>query len=172
MEYKDYYRILGVKKDASAQEIKRAYRRLARRYHPDVNPGDKAGQERFKGINEAYEVLSDPEKRAKFDRLGAQWYHWQQAGGAPEGFDWSPWATGQPGGARVWTSYGDLGDIFGRGSFSDFFRQIFGGGPTGPWQKTAFPQSSELEHTVEVTLEEAAQGTARVVRVGQRRLEV
>ena len=78
MEYKDYYKILGVDRNAGEKEIKRAYRRLARQFHPDVNPGDKHAEEKFKEINEAYEVLSDPEKRAKYDRLGASWQQWQR----------------------------------------------------------------------------------------------
>jgi curved DNA-binding protein len=161
-----------VGKDASPQEIKKAYRKLARQHHPDVNPGDEASQERFKEINEAYEVLSDPEKRAKYDRLGTQWQRWQQAGGGPEGFDWGAWTTGQPGGSRVYTTYGDLGDILGRGGFSDFFQQIFGGGVAGAWQEAAPQRTRDMEHTVAVTLEEAAQGTARIVQLGDQRLEV
>ncbi|MFQ5946940.1 MAG: DnaJ domain-containing protein, partial [Anaerolineae bacterium] len=78
MDYRDYYRILGVERKADPSEIKRAYRRLARRHHPDVNPGDANAQERFKEINEAYEVLSDPEKRSKFDQFGARWRQWEQ----------------------------------------------------------------------------------------------
>ncbi|MCG2769893.1 MAG: DnaJ domain-containing protein, partial [Anaerolineae bacterium] len=80
MEYRDYYQVLGVGRDASAQEIKKAYRGLARRYHPDVNPNDTKAEERFKEINEAHEVLSDPEKRKKYYQLGANWQQWQRAG--------------------------------------------------------------------------------------------
>ncbi len=80
-EYKDYYRILGVNRDADGKEIKKAYRKLARQHHPDVNPGDKKAEERFKEINEAYEVLSDPEKRARYDQLGSQYQQWQRTGG-------------------------------------------------------------------------------------------
>src|SRR5712692_7805666 len=101
MEYKDYYQLLGVPKDATPKAIKSAFRKLARQHHPDVNPGDKAAEEKFKSINEAYEVLSDPEKRKKYDTLGADWEKYQQAGGQPGGFDYSQWAAqsgaGQPG---------------------------------------------------------------------------
>src|ERR1700694_2141317 len=101
MDYKDYYQILGVPKDAAPKPVKSAFRKLARQHHPDVNPGDKAAEEKFKGINEAYEVLSDPEKRKKYDTLGADWEKYQQAGGQPGGFDYSQWAA-QPGQEGNW----------------------------------------------------------------------
>ncbi len=129
MEYKDYYKILGVERTADEKEIKKAYRRLARQYHPDMKPGDKAAEARFKEINEANEVLSDAEKRRKYDELGQNYQRWQQSGGQPGGFDWSQWAgSSRSGGTRV--EYGDvqdLSDLFGQGGFSDFFEAIFGG---------------------------------------------
>ncbi|MBM4429693.1 MAG: J domain-containing protein, partial [Chloroflexi bacterium] len=122
MEYKDYYKILGVDKTASEKDIKKAYRRLARQYHPDVNPGDKQAEARFKDINEANEVLSDPEKRRKYDELGANWQQWQRMGGDPRGFDWSQWyGGGKPGTGGVHVEYGNIEDLFGQsGGFSDF----------------------------------------------------
>ena len=92
MDYKDYYKILGVERNADEKEIKKAYRRLARQYHPDVNSGDKAAEARFKEINEANEVLSDPEKRRKYDDLGQDYQRWQQTGGA-SGFDFNQWSA-------------------------------------------------------------------------------
>ncbi len=172
MEYKDYYKILGVDKNADEKEIKKAYRRLARQYHPDVNPGDKAAEARFKEINEAHEVLSDPEKRRKYDALGQQYHTWRQAGGQPGGFDWSQWtAAGQPGGVRV--EYADVSDLFGGSGFSDFFEAIFGGtgfGRRGAAQAGA--RGRDYEHEVDITLEEAFRGGQRLIEMDGRRLEV
>jgi curved DNA-binding protein len=182
MEYKDYYKILGVDRNASQADIKKAYRRLARKYHPDVNPGDKGSEARFKEINEAHEVLSDPEKRKKYDQLGVSWREWQQRG-APGNYDWSQWFTGAPGGGRVRVEYGgdlgDLRDLFGAagGSFSDFFQAIFGGmGGGEPFRSTAgrpHPrQGQSYTHSVEITLEEAFGGTTRILQMDGQRLEV
>jgi len=172
MEYKDYYKILGVDRNAEEKEIKKAYRKLARQHHPDVNPGDKVAEERFKGINEAYEVLSDPEKRQKYDQLGSSWQQWQRTGKDPGGFDWSQWSSGaQPGGGvRVeYRDLGDLGDIFGGRDFSDFFQSVFGG--MGAPQ--ARPRrGQDYTQPVEITLEEAFQGTTRMIQKDGRRLEV
>lgn len=174
MEYKDYYRILGVAKDASTEDIRKAYRKLARRYHPDVNPNNKEAEDRFKEINEANEVLTDPEKRKKYDQLGANWQHYQQMGGDPNGFDWSQWfSSARPGGERVHTEYVDLNDILGQGGFSDFFQSIFGGGGPGARRSAAFSADGrDIEQPVEITLEEAYAGTTRILQTGDRRLEI
>ena len=183
MEYKDYYQVLGVGKDADEKDIKRAFRRLARQCHPDVNPGDAQAEERFKEINEAYEVLSDPEKRGKYDQLGSAWQDWGRTGGRPGDFDWSRWAPGAPGGQGVHVRYGtveDLDDLFGGGSpFSDFFGQIFGGmggggGATpGGFQYRVRPQrGQDYEQEVEISLPEAYHGTTRHMQKDGRQLEV
>ncbi len=185
MQYKDYYKILGVDRDVSQKEIKRAYRRLARQFHPDVNPGDEQAEEKFKEINEAYEVLSDPEKRGKYDRLGANWQQWQRMGHDPSQFDWSQWFTGAPGGVRVEWSDG-LGDLFGAagaGMFSDFFRAIFGemgGAGRGRTADDLFRRTTsqrtlrgqDVEASVEITLEEAFHGATRVLEWDGHRLRV
>ncbi len=181
MEYPDYYAILGVDRSASASEIKKAYRKLARKYHPDVNPGDKEAEEKFKAINEAYEVLSDKEKRRKYDMLGQQYQQWQQRGGQPGGFDWSEWATGgAPGGGGVYYEFGggDAGD-----AFSDFFRMVFGGVGMNGFSGMGTRRSSgrarrrpmrgqDLETEAHISLEEAYHGTTRTIQVGQKRLTV
>ena len=172
MEYKDYYQILGVERNASEKDIKKAYRKLARKYHPDVNPGDKSAEERFKEINEANEVLVDPEKRRKYDELGSNWQQWQQTGRDPNNFDWSQWANRPRGGARTQREYVDLNDLFGgggapggasQGGFSDFFESLFGGmqGRAGTQGRVRQARGQDIEQPVEVTLEEALQGATR-----------
>ncbi|OGO15713.1 MAG: hypothetical protein A2Y93_12895 [Chloroflexi bacterium RBG_13_68_17] len=168
MDYKDYYKILGVPRNADAKEIKRAYRSLAVKHHPDKNPGDKQSEERFKEINEAYEVLGDASKRAKYDQLGASYQDWQRSGGAG-GFDWSQWTGGAPGGMRV--EVGDLDDLFG-GGFSDFFTSIFGGMGRQPGAGRARQRSRDVEQPVAITLAEAYNGTTRTIRYNGRKLEV
>ena len=188
MEYQDYYKVLGVDKNATEAQVKKAYRKLARQYHPDMNPGDKKAEERFKQINEAYEVLSDPELRKKYDQLGASYRQYQRMGGDPRNFDWSQWASGfsQPGGVRVREAYsGNLDDLFGEGGFSDFFNSIFGGtggeqdifrgaggsGPRGS-RATQGVRGRDLEQEVEITLEEAFNGTTRTLQKDGQLLEV
>lgn len=183
MEYKDYYKTLGVKKDASESEIKKSYRRLARKYHPDVNPDDKKSEERFKELNEAYEVLSDKEKRAKYDRFGSQWQQYERAGGRAEDFDWSQWQSqsraGTGAGYRTVTPE-EFEQVFGGGggaSFSDFFETLFGGRPqagTGyssgyggdPFRQARSQRRTgrDLEQETEITLEEAFSGATRTIQ--------
>ena len=184
MEYKDYYKTLGVNKKATDKEIKSAFRKLARKYHPDVNPNNPQAEARFKDINEAYEVLSDPEKRAKYDQLGAEWQRWQGSGGRPGDFDWSRW-TSAPGGGRVHVRYGapeDLEGLFGGGSsFSDFFNRIFGGlgggvGGFGGFEGLEYQSrqqgGQDLEHEIEISLAEAYHGATRLLTKDGRRIEV
>jgi curved DNA-binding protein len=176
MEFKDYYQILGVSPDADEKTIRQAFRKLARQYHPDVNPGDRAAEEQFKAINEANQVLSDPEQRKKYDALRAQYQRWQQSGGSPRDFNWQAWSA-QPG-EGIYQQYGtvdDLQDIFGDESpFSDFFTSIFGGarGAQRGAQRTSRPRRGRgVEVEVEVRLEEAFHGTTRELQIGDRRIE-
>jgi curved DNA-binding protein len=159
MDYHDYYKTLGVERSASDAEIKKAYRKLARQYHPDINPGNKAAETKFKEINEAYEVLSDKDKREKYDRFGRDWQRYQQGGGAG-GFDWGSYAGA--GGSPFGGASG-----MGGGDFSDFFETLFGGGGrTAGRAGGGFRMDGQpIEHEVEVTLDEAFTGTQRSLQV-------
>src|SRR5438552_10048770 len=182
MEFKDYYSTLGVAKTATEKEIKQAYRKLARKHHPDVNPNDKSAEAKFKEINEAYEVLGDPDKRKKYDELGSNWKMYEQqqraggpgAGGSP--FDAGQWAGnfggGGGGGYRTMTA-DEMRDLFGNEDpFSDFFRTFFSGG--GAEQQTGRRaggrpgrgtprgrQGRDVEQAIDLSLEDAYQGTTR-----------
>ncbi|HVM72843.1 MAG TPA: DnaJ C-terminal domain-containing protein [Anaerolineales bacterium] len=170
MEYKDYYQTLGVARTASANEIKTAYRKLAMQYHPDRNPGDKQAEERFKEINEAYQVLSDAQKRARYDQLGASYSQWQQQG-TPGNFDWGQWTAQQGSGYQQV----DINDLFGDSTFSDFFRSIFGGmGEAQAVRSRTRGRAPAVQQAqpVTISLREAYTGTTRTLQVGRRRMEV
>jgi len=174
VEYKDYYKILGVPRSATPKEIKAAYRKAARKHHPDVNKGDPKAEARFKEVNEANEVLSDPEKRKRYDSLGPDWQSQFRPG------------PGRPGG-RGGTVDVEFGEDMG--GFSDFFRTIFGGGGFGGGREGGFsggfrtgpgggfeeifgraarePVGQDVEGTADLTLEEIARGTTRTVKVGE-----
>jgi curved DNA-binding protein len=179
MEYKDYYKVLGVERKASEVEIKRAYRKLALKYHPDRNPNDQKAEEKFKEINEAYQVLSDSEKRARYDQLGDSYTHWQQRGGTPGGFNWEDWVA-TPGARNVRVEVGNFDDLFGGGlgDFSEFFRTIFGGPANVGTERGRRPRAAErfqnpsVQHEVTISLREAYQGTTRRIEMDGRRLEV
>jgi curved DNA-binding protein len=157
VKFRDYYKVLGVARTASEDEIKKAYRKLARKYHPDVNPGDKTAEDKFKELNEAYEVLSDPEKRKRYDQLGANW---------KAGADFTP-PPGWGEGARV--DFGDIGDIFGgpgrgAGDFSDFFETIFAGTRSARRGRAGFAmRGQDVEAEIELTLEDAHRGVTRTL---------
>jgi DnaJ-class molecular chaperone len=156
MEYKDYYKILGVSRSASAEEIKKAYRRLARKYHPDVNPGDKTAEARFKEINEAYEVLSDPEKRQKYDTLGPNWQEQFGYGGAPRPRSGAGTGTRPPTGNAPF----DWTDPTG---FSDFFDALFGrrGSRTTTATTRMARKGDDIERPATISLRDAYTGTSR-----------
>jgi curved DNA-binding protein len=178
MEYRDYYKILGVDRKASEDEIKRAYRKLALKYHPDRNPGNRKAEDQFKEINEAYQVLSDSQKRSRYDRLGESYSTWQQRGAPGGGFNWEDWYVGQQNGTGQVNMAWD--DILG-GNFSEFFRSIFGGQPasagsrrrtTTQYANRSAQQSQPVEQPVTISLQEAYTGINRYFDIQGSRKEV
>ena len=171
MEYKDYYQILGVPRTATQDDVKKAYRKLARQYHPDNNPGDKQAEAKFKEANEANEVLSDPQKRQKYDALGSQWQQYQRTGGRPGGFDWNQWTT-----QTQTYDVNDLNDLFGDGGFSDFFMRIFGGAgsgrPGGGSVHRAPARGRDYEQPIEIPLRDVLTGTTLTLQKDGQKLEV
>lgn len=166
MEYKDYYKILGVAKSASQEEIKKAYRKLAVKFHPDKNPGDKKAEEKFKEINEANDVLGDAEKRKKYDNLGENWQSYQQQG--------DPFRSntrrrsGRAGGTEYYSE--DSG-------FSDFFESFFGGGGAGGFggggrRSSMKMKGEDYQSETTLSLDEAFHGTERQVNLGDQKLNM
>jgi curved DNA-binding protein len=179
LEYKDYYKVLGIEKSASQDEIKKAFRKLALKYHPDKTKGDKSAEEKFKEINEANEVLGDPEKRKKYDELGANYQYYQQYGNQSQGFDWSQYAS--PGGSRQSYSFsgggGDFEEFFGGSGYSDFFDMLFGGGFGGAQKKrrggrTMQARGQDYQSEMDITLEEAYSGTTRIFKLDSESIKL
>ncbi|MDO7873440.1 J domain-containing protein [Hymenobacter sp. ASUV-10] len=176
MDYKDYYKVLGVDKNATTEQIKKAYRKLARQHHPDVNPNDAEAERRFKEANEANEVLSDPDKRKKYDQFGADWQRYQQQPGGGAG------RSGQPGGGFDWSQYTQGGDFGGGGGspfgdggdFSDFFGSLFGNmGGGGRGAGGSRPGAGQdLQAELEIPLEEAYHGGPRTITVNGKSLRL
>ena len=172
MDYKDYYKILGVERSASADDIRKAYRKLALKYHPDRNPGDKAAEDRFKEMNEAYQVLGDETKRARYNQLGSEYSSWQQRGGQGD-FDWGQWVNQSQGRGQTV----NMDDLFGGdGTFSDFFSSLFGGGGRTTRQTRggagrARPATG-YQQPVTISLQEAYEGAARELQTDRGRKHV
>ncbi len=172
MDFKDYYEILGVPPNAEKKVIQQTFRSLARKYHPDVNPGNKEAEEKFKIFNEAYQVLSDAKQRKKYDEVRAQYQQWQQAGGQKQDFDWQNWSAESGKAARAQTvNVEDLEDLFGSDSpYSDFFASLFGrgssrGAPSGP------RPGRDVEYEVALTLAEAFHGAERLLEIDGHRIK-
>ena len=193
MDFKDYYKILGIDKKASQDDIKKAYRKLAQKYHPDKNPGNIEAENKFKEINEANEVLGDAEKRKKYDNLGSSWNRFQETGGRSEDFNWDDWFASKHSGARYKrkpassanfnNNYNNFGEFFNSGgSVSDFFDKIFGGFKETRNKNTDVPRNNfqdvktsidaDLKVTLEISLKEAFQGASKYINYDNQKIEI
>ena len=169
MEFKDYYKILGVDKNATKDDIKKVFRRLAKKYHPDKNPGDKASEEKFKEVTEANEVLSDPEKRKKYDQLGSNWKQYQNAGPEANG-RYRNYQSGNQGEGAAYS--GNFDELFGNvGGFSDFFESFFGGRANS--SKQSHPRKGkDYEASLSISLEEAHHGTEKEFTLDGKKIRI
>ncbi|NLH29946.1 MAG: J domain-containing protein [Bacteroidales bacterium] len=171
MAYIDYYKVLGVPKNASQEEIKKAYRKLARKMHPDLNPDDKDAHRKFQEINEAHEVLSDPEKRAKYDKYGENWKHAEEFEKAQQQYQqqgaWSDFFGGGEGGARTFYTEGDFSDD----DFSDFFHSMFGRGFKQRKTSRKF-KGPDYQAELRLTLREAMQTHKRTLTVNGKNIRI
>jgi curved DNA-binding protein len=172
MEYKDYYQILGIEKKASQEDVKKAYRKLAIKYHPDKNQGNKTAEEKFKEVSEANEVLSDPEKRKQYDKLGANWKQYQNAGFNPN----SQRSGGRRYAYETSGGRGGSGDHFDASGFSDFFESFFGGGRgqqfRGFGNGDFESPPGDLTGEITITIEEAYHGTERIIDLGGEKIRI
>jgi curved DNA-binding protein len=172
MTYKDYYKILGVGKTATQDEIKKAYRKLANKYHPDKTKGDKAAEEKFKDINEANGILSDPAKRKKYDQFGADWKHYEEAGQQPGGFDWSKY-TGGRGGQEHTMSQEEFSAMFGEEGLGNIFETIFGQHSEGRGgRRSRASKGEDFEAETTLTLEEAYHGSERLLKIHDQTIKI
>ena len=168
MEFKDYYKVLGLTKNSTNDDIKKAYRKLAQKYHPDRNPDNKDAEEKFKEISEAYEVLKDPVKRDKYDNLGKNWNSHKRSGGQKTDFDWSEWFTQ----SHEKSGFNrDSGYYGGAGGLSDFFERIFGGGAKSQNPRTRI-QKKEYNVDINLTLEEVYNGCSKLIKIENENLKV
>ena len=173
MEFKDYYKILGVSKNASTDELQKAFRKLAMQFHPDKNPGNKAAEEKFKDIAEAHEVLSDPEKRKKYDAMGSDWSNYREAREGNDE-DWFGRFGDRFRGGDYYTYSGEGEDTFENlGGFSDFFENFFGRGAfTGGREAARKKRGGDYEAELHISLEEAYRGSERVIAIDGKNLRV
>lgn len=174
MEYKDYYKTLDIDKHADSEEISKAYRKLARRYHPDVNPGDKVAEDRYLAINEANTVLTHADARAKYDRLSAKWEFNQSADEADE-FEWQEWffipgLNGQP--PELPAALDELKSKSSHDGFSDFYYAIFEAVISDEPEPEVPQKGEDVTQQLEITLQEVFTGTKRILQVGNRKIEV
>jgi curved DNA-binding protein len=172
MNYKDYYNVLGIAKEATADEIKKAYRKLAVKHHPDKTRGDKAANERFMEINEANQVLGDPEKRKKYDQFGADRKHYEETGARQGGFDWSKYA-GAGGAQGPQMSADEFESMFAGGGDIDLFELLFGerAGGNGRRRRTAF-KGDDFSAETTLSMEEAYHGSTRLIKLDEQMIKV
>ena len=172
MEYKDYYNVLGISKGANGDEIKKAYRKLAIKYHPDKNQGNPTAEEKFKEINEANEVLSDPEKRKKYDALGENWNKHKESRNTSDGFDWGKWQDNEDFGERTYSHTGFSDGNHERANFSDFFESIFGAHSFNQQNGNRQVKGEDYSAETNLSLEEAYLGTTRQLHVNGSRFDI